>query len=209
MEPARHDEPVASHDDAGVRERLAASHVALIGCGGLGSNAASMLVRSGVGTLTLIDFDVIVESNLNRQLFFRDQLGRAKTDALAETLLRINPDVTLRLHQTCASPDNVVELVAGADVVIEAVDCAETKAMIVTVLLRERPDVPVVSASGIAGFDSANTIVTERIAYGLYLSGDMESDVADNLPLLASRVAVAAAHQAHAAIRILLGYEEP
>jgi sulfur carrier protein ThiS adenylyltransferase len=202
-------EPVASHDDAGVRARLASSHVALVGCGGLGSNAAAMLVRSGVGTLTLVDFDVIVESNLNRQLFFRDQLGRPKTEALAETLRRIEPDVVLHLHQTCATPENMLALVAAADVVIEAVDHADTKAMIVTELLRERPDIPVVSASGIAGFESANTIVTERIAHGLYLTGDMESDVSDNLPLLASRVTVAAAHEAHAAIRILLGHDEP
>ncbi|PKQ16297.1 MAG: thiamine biosynthesis protein ThiF, partial [Actinobacteria bacterium HGW-Actinobacteria-7] len=202
-------EPVAGDDDAGVRRRLASSHIAIIGCGGLGSNVANMLVRSGVGALTLIDFDVVVESNLNRQLFFRDQLGQPKTDALAQTLRRIHPDVTLNLRQTCATPENILELVGEPDVVVEAVDCAETKAMIANVLLSARPDTPLVAASGIAGFGSANAIVTERIAYGLYLAGDMESDVGDDLPLLASRVTAAAAHEAHAAIRILLGHEEP
>lgn len=202
-------EPVAPDDDARVRARLHASHVAIVGCGGLGSNAAAMLVRAGIGALTLIDFDVVDESNLNRQLFFRDQLGQPKTAALAETLLRIRPDVTLLLHQVCATAEGVLELVRDADVVIEAVDHAETKAMIANVLLRERPDIPLVSASGIAGFGSANTVTTEQLADSYYLTGDHTSDVRHNLPLLASRVMVAAAHEAHAAVRILLGHPEP
>jgi len=199
-------EPVASNDDRAVRHRLAASHVAIVGCGGLGSNAAAMLVRSGVGTLTLIDFDLVDESNLNRQLFFLDQLGEAKTTALAETLRRIDPRVTLHVHQECATSDNLSGFVEGADVVIEAVDRAEAKAMIANVLLAELEDIPLVSASGLAGFGPANQIVTEQIAEDFYLIGDLESDVRHQLPLLASRVMIAAAHQAHAAIRILLGH---
>lgn len=200
--------PVPIDDDAAVRERLRTCHVALIGCGGLGSNAAAMLVRSGIGALTLVDFDVVDESNLNRQMFFRDQLGQPKTAALAETLLRIAPQVTLHLHQVCATPDNLVSLTLGADVVIEAADRAEVKAMVANVLLRECPHVPLVSASGLAGFGSANHVVTERVGDSFYLVGDMESDVRNSLPLLASRVMVAAAHEAHTAIRILLGYPE-
>ncbi len=201
-------EPVAVDDEAGVRARLATSHVALIGCGGLGSNAAAMFVRAGVGELTLIDFDVVDESNLNRQMFFRDQLGQPKTAALAETLLRIRPQVTLRLHQVCATPENLVSLVKDADVVVEAADRAEVKAMVANVLLRERPEVPLVGASGLAGFGPANGVLTERVADSFYLVGDWESDVRDNLPLLSSRVMIAAAHEAHAAIRILLGHPE-
>lgn len=204
-----HREPVAFDDDPGVRARLKASHVALVGCGGLGSNAAVMLVRSGIGELTLIDFDTVDESNLNRQHFFRDQLGRPKTSALAKTLLRIDPEVTLTLHQVCATAENLVGLVTGADVVIEAADRAEVKAMVANVLLRQLPGVPLVSASGLAGFDSANTIVTEEVAEGFYLVGDHESDVRRQLPLLSSRVMVAAAHEAHMAIRILLGHPTP
>ncbi len=201
--------PVSATDDAAVRSRLAASHVAVIGCGGLGSNAAAMLVRAGIGTLTLVDFDAVDASNLNRQLYFADQIGQLKTSALANTLLRIRTDVTLRLHQVRATAADLLELVDDADVVIEAVDTAETKAMIANVLLHERPDLPLVSASGIAGFGSANDVVTERMADAYYLTGDHRSDVRDNLPLMASRVMVAAAHEAHAAIRILLGHPEP
>ena len=206
---SRHFAPVAADDDAAVRARLASSHVAIIGCGGLGSNAAHMLVRSGIGTLTLIDFDVVDQTNLNRQLFFPDQLGRPKTAALAETLLRIDPTVTLLLHQVRATADNLVELVGGSDIVIEAVDHAEDKAVIANVLLRERGHVPLVGASGLAGFGPANHVLTEQLADSYYLAGDLTSDVRDNLPLLASRVMLAAAHEAHAAIRILLGHPEP
>ena len=201
--------PLEPTDDPGMRARLAASHVAIIGCGGLGSNAAAMLVRCGVGELTLIDFDFVEESNLNRQMFFRDQLGSPKTSALRDTLLRIRPHVVLHVHQECVTAENLADLVGDADVVIEAADRAEVKAMVANTALTVLPETPLVSASGLAGIDSANDVTTERIADRFYLVGDQRSDVRDGHPLLASRVMVAAAHEAHAAVRILLGYPEP
>lgn len=201
--------PEPLQTDSEMRARLAASSVAIIGCGGLGSNAAAMLLRSGVRTLTLVDFDVVEESNLNRQLYFRDQLGRPKVEALADTLLRIDPDARLTLVRERMTEANLVGFVRDADVVIEAVDGAEAKAMIVNVCMRELPTTPLVTASGLAGVDSANSIVTERPCEDLYLVGDLTSDVRAGLPLLASRVMVAAAHEAHAAIRRLLGFDEP
>jgi len=194
--------------ESDMRARLAASSVAIIGCGGLGSNAAAMLLRSGVRTLTLIDFDRVEESNLNRQMFFRDQLGRLKTEALAETLLRIDPDARLTLVSECVTADDLVGFVRGADVIIEAVDGAETKAMIVNVCMDALPETPLVTASGLAGHGSANAVVTERLTDDLYVVGDLTSDIRDGLPLFASRVMVAAAHQAHVAIRRLLGFDE-
>ena len=200
---------VEPHDDPALRARLAQSHVAIIGCGGLGSNCAAMLLRSGVGALTLVDFDVVEPSNLNRQLFFQDQLGRPKTEALAETLMRIDPQAHLTLVQRCVTQHDLVGLVANAAVLVEAVDRADVKAMIANTILRDRPELPLVAASGLAGFDSANSIVTERIADNYYLVGDQMSDVTLGHSLVASRVMVAAAHEAHAVIRILLGHPEP
>jgi len=167
-----------------------------------------MLVRAGVGRLTLVDFDVVEADNLNRQLFFPDQIGLPKTEALAATLRRIRPDVALVLHHTCVTAENAAELVGDAEVVIEATDRPDVKAMLVATLLDACPGVPLVGASGLAGFGSANDIVTERVGQEFYLVGDLESDIRDGLPLMSSRVTVAAAHQAHAAIRILLGYPE-
>jgi sulfur carrier protein ThiS adenylyltransferase len=201
--------PEPLQTDEEMRARLAASKVAVIGCGGLGSNAAAMLLRSGVRTLTLIDFDVVEESNLNRQLYFRDQVGRPKVEALAETLLRIDPDARLTLVRDRMTEANLAGFVRDADLIVEAADGAEAKAMIVNVCMRELPDTPLVTASGLAGVDSANSIVTERPCDELYLVGDLTSDVRAGLPLFASRVMVAAAHEAHAAIRRLLGFDEP
>jgi sulfur carrier protein ThiS adenylyltransferase len=194
---------------ADPRAALRAATVAIIGCGGLGSNVASMLVRSGVGTLRLIDYDRVEEDNLNRQLFFREDIGRLKTEALADTLRRITPEVTLIEVVARVDAENILGLVAGADVIVEAVDGAADKAMIVNACSTGLPDVPLVTASGLAGSGSANEIVSERIADNVYLVGDLASDVRDGLPLFASRVMAAAAHEAHVVIRVLLGYCEP
>lgn len=196
-------------DDGAIRARLASAHVALIGCGGLGSNAAMMLVRAGVGELTLVDYDVVDQSNLNRQMFFPDQIGQSKTAALAETLVRLDPGLTLHLHQVEATEGNLVELVGDAQVVIEAADGAEAKAMVANTLLTLRPGLPLVAASGLAGAGSANEVVTAEMAAGFYIVGDQESDVRGAMPLISSRVMVAAAHEAHMAIRILLGHAQP
>lgn len=196
-------------DDAAIRARLASAHVAVIGCGGLGSNAALMLVRAGVRELTLVDYDAVDRSNLNRQMFFPDQIGQPKTGALAATLLRLEPTLTVHVHQSEATSENLVELVGGADLVIEAADRAEVKAMVANTLLDLRPGLPIVAASGLAGAGSANDIVTEELAPGFYMVGDLTSDVRGALPLISSRVMAAAAHQAHMAIRVLLGHSEP
>src|SRR5665647_898985 len=90
--------PACPLDQAGVRARLRDATVGIIGLGGLGSNAAMMLARSGIGHFVLADPDQVDESNLARQLYFPDQLGALKTDALAETLLRIDPALDLTMY---------------------------------------------------------------------------------------------------------------
>jgi sulfur carrier protein ThiS adenylyltransferase len=70
--------------DAEVRKRLIEFRIGIAGCGGLGSNCAVALSRVGIGRLILVDFDVVELSNLNRQYYFRDQIGLLKTEALTE-----------------------------------------------------------------------------------------------------------------------------
>lgn len=188
--------------------RLGAASVAIVGCGGVGSNVAAMLLRSGVRRLTLVDFDRVAPDNLNRQLFFAEQIGQLKTEALADTLRRIDAGADLRLVSERVSSANLLDIVEGADVIVEAVDSAETKAVIVEICSRDLPEVPLVTVSGLAGYDSANLIASERLAGNLYVVGDLSSDIRDGLSLLASRVMVAAAHQAHAVVRLLLDCEE-
>lgn len=182
--------------------------VAVLGCGGLGSNVATLLVRAGVGELVLVDFDVVDESNLSRQMFFRDQIGMPKPVALAATLQRIDPTVRLTPYVRRMEAHTIAELIAGAHVVVEAVDQAETKAMIANTVMEISPDTPLVMGSGLAGVSDANEIVTERLSETLWVVGDQTSDIREGLPLFSSRVMIAAAHQAHAVIRILLGRTE-
>ncbi len=200
--------PEPGHD-RDLRRELRVATVAVLGCGGLGSNVAAMLVRSGVGALVIVDHDRVEADNLNRQLFFRDEIGELKTEALAGTLRRIDPFVSVRVVTEWLTEANLLDIVKGADVIVEAVDSAEVKAMIMNVCLDRLPSVPLVSASGLAGYGSANAIVTERVAENLYVVGDLATDIREGHPLFASRVMVAAAHQAHAVIRVLLGYREP
>lgn len=192
-------------DQAAVRARLAVATVGVIGLGGLGSNAAMMLARSGVGHFVLADFDKVEASNLDRQLYFPDQLGSLKTDALAETLTRIEPALDLTLVRERVTAENVAAVFGGVDVLLEAVDTAETKAMLVEAASDLLPGTPLVWVSGLAGCGSANDIVTRRLGETLWVVGDLTADIRDGLPLISSRVMVAAAHEAHIATRILLG----
>ena len=200
--------PACPLDQAGVRARLGEASVGIIGLGGLGSNAAMMLVRSGVRHLVLADFDRVEEGNLARQLYFPDQLGRQKTDALAETLLRIAPDLDLTLVSERIQADDIPLFFGTVDVLLEAVDSAETKMMIVETASDRLPDTPLVWVAGLAGCASANAIATQRVGETVWVVGDLEADIRDGLPLLASRVMTAAAHEAHIATRILLGMRD-
>ncbi|MEN6430469.1 MAG: sulfur carrier protein ThiS adenylyltransferase ThiF [Coriobacteriales bacterium] len=203
------DAPVTGSDeDAVLHKRLASARVGIIGLGGLGSNVAWMLVRAEIGTLVLVDFDTVDPSNLNRQFYFADQVGRLKTEACMENLLRIDPNADLVVTNTRVTENNLAEIFANVDLISEAVDTAEDKAMILSVAGEALPGVPLISASGLAGYGSANDIVTRRLTDDVWMVGDLVSDTSDH-PLFASRVTVAAAHQAHMAVRILLGLTEP
>ncbi len=201
-----HDALVARHG-ADVQAVLDRATVGIAGLGGLGSNIAVHLARLGVGHLVLVDFDVVDVTNLNRQHYTMKDLGVPKTLALLEQLEAINPYLNYETYTERVIPSNAVRLFAGCDVLCEAFDRADQKAMLIETLLPALPEVPIVSGSGMAGIGSANDIVTRRRMGRLYVCGDGTSDVADGLGLMAPRVAVCAAHQATAALRLLLGQE--
>ncbi|MDZ4655402.1 MAG: sulfur carrier protein ThiS adenylyltransferase ThiF [Coriobacteriia bacterium] len=207
--PHPHHHPVpATEEYRNLRAELGHKRVGIIGCGGLGSNAAWMLVRSGIGALVLADYDLVEESNLDRQFFFQDQIGLPKTEALATNLMRIDPVVQLELFQEHVDEHNFAKIFVDIDLLIEAVDSAHDKAILVAACSEHLPDVPIVSASGLAGYGSTNDIVTRHLMGSLWMVGDLVSEVSAERPLFASRVCVAAGHEAHMAIRILLGHPE-
>jgi sulfur carrier protein ThiS adenylyltransferase len=181
--------------------------VGIAGLGGLGSAVAVALARVGVGRLILADFDVIEPSNLNRQQYFVDQLGMAKSEALAANLSRINPYVRLETHSVRLAPENVPEVFSEVDVLVEAFDRADQKAMLMESFGAAFPDKPVVMASGLAGHGPGATIGVRRLGRSVYVVGDLESAAEPGRGLMAPRVGVAAHMQANTVLRLLLGEE--
>lgn len=188
-----------------LQMKFSSATVAICGLGGLGSNIAISLARAGIGKLILIDFDKVDISNLHRQQYKASQIGMNKTDALRDNLLEIAPYVALETHTICVTEENAAHLLQGADIICEAFDDAECKAMLTNLLLEKMPDKYLVAASGMAGFGSANSIKTRKITSKFYLCGDEQSDVQSEGSLAASRVMLCAAHQAHTVLRILAG----
>ena len=177
--------------------------VAICGLGGLGSNIAFALARAGVGKLILIDFDSVDISNLHRQQYKTSQIGMNKTNALRDNLFEIAPYAAIETHSVRISENNAEELLEEADIICEAFDDAECKAMLTNLVFERMPEKYLVAASGMAGFGSANTIQTRRISKRFYICGDGASDVHSEGSLVASRVMLCAAHQAHTVLRIL------
>lgn len=194
---------------AELQKKISAARVAVCGLGGLGSNIAIALARAGVGHLHLIDFDRVDITNLNRQQYFVRQLGLLKTDALQETLTDIAPYCDITTNSVKITEDNFAQLLEKEDIICEAFDCSEAKAMLVNGVLGRFPEKYLLSSSGMAGFGSANTIVTRHVFQHFYLCGDGMSDVNDGIGLVSSRVLACAAHEAHMVIRILAGEIEP
>lgn len=191
-----------------IQEKLSAGRVAIAGLGGLGSNVAYSLTRIGVGHLHLIDFDVVDITNLNRQQYFMEHLGMPKTDALESLLKKINPYLDIQTDCVRVTEDNIRELFGEWDIVCEAFDDPDAKAMLVNGILEHFPEKKLVSASGMAGFGSSNTIVTRKVTDNFYLCGDRVSAPEYGRGLMAPRVAICAAHEANMITRLILGEED-
>ena len=188
-----------------LQQKFSSATVAICGLGGLGSNIAISIARAGIGKLILIDFDKVDITNLHRQQYKASQNGMNKTDALSENLKEIAPYTGIESHTVRITEDNAAELLKDADIVCEAFDDAEAKAMLTNLVLEEMPNKFLVAASGMAGFGSANTIKTRKVMSRFYLCGDERSDVQSEGSLVASLVMLCAAHQAHTVLRILAG----
>jgi sulfur carrier protein ThiS adenylyltransferase len=178
--------------------------VGIAGAGGLGSNCAVALARSGVGTLVIADFDIIEERNLTRQYYFTDQVGMFKTVALKENIFRINPDVFVIIHQKKLDSQNITEIFSGCDVIVEAFDKPEMKQMIIETVQLKMPGIPLIAGSGLAGWGKSEMIRCRKIDDTLYLCGDESTEVSEELPPMAPRVGMVANMQANAVIEILM-----
>lgn len=190
-----------------VQEKIKRSTIGIAGLGGLGSNLALSLARVGIGKLLLVDFDVVEPSNLNRQQYFIKQIGMKKTDALEELIKECNPFVDIEKKDLFLDENNIYETFKAVDIIVEALDDAVSKAILVNTVLSKMKEKKIVAASGMAGYFTSNTIITRKIKENFYLIGDGENEAKPGCGLMAPRVSIAANHQANAVLRIILGEE--
>ena len=186
-----------------LQNKISSTTVGICGLGGLGSNIAITLARAGVGKLILIDFDKVDITNLHRQQYKASQVGMYKTEALRDNLAEINPYLESEIQTVCVTEKNAKELLKDCDIICEAFDNAECKAMLTNLVLEEMPEKYIVAASGMAGVGSANSIHTRKVTKRFYLCGDEISDASDGIGLVSSRVMLCAAHQAHMVLRLI------
>ena len=179
--------------------------IGVAGAGGLGSNCAMHLVRSGIRHLVVADFDVVGESNLNRQFFFRDQLGMKKVDALKANLLRIDPEADVQAVDVRLDAASTRELFEDCDIVVEAFDAVEAKTMILSTLMPL--GMRLVTASGLAGWGKSNAMRVRKMGPNVVVVGDGETGVATDVAPVSPRVGIAAAMEANAVVAWLLGKE--
>lgn len=191
-----------------IQKKLKTAKVAVAGLGGLGSNVAFALARIGAGHLHLIDFDRVDITNLNRQQYFIRHIGLYKTEALKQELEEINPYLDIKTDCVKVTPENLTELFQEEDIVCEAFDEPEAKAMLVNGILEHFPDKFLVAASGMAGYGGSNAIHTRKITEHFYLCGDETAESAPGNGLMAPRVALCAAHEANLITELIIGGKE-
>ena len=201
------EEDLLKRNVKGISEKLKKAKVCILGLGGLGSNVAILLARSGIGYLKLVDFDIVEASNLNRQQYRISHIGMKKTEAIRTIIKEINPFVEVKTLDIKVDRENISSIVEDIEIVVEAFDRAETKAMAIEELLING-DKMLISASGMAGIGSANEIITRKIRDNFYLVGDNYSDYEEYSGIMSTRVMICAAHQANIVLRIILGEEK-
>lgn len=178
---------------------LANTRIGIAGAGGLGSNVAMLLARSGMEKICVIDYDVVEASNLNRQLYWPRHLGQKKVMALASILQELNPAMDIRAYDCYLTKQNLPEILKNASIWVEALDGAENKKIFVEAAL-DKSDL-VVSASGICGIGGKD--MRRRRLGKLFIAGDFVTGL-EKAPPLAPRVTQAAALMADAILEFLL-----
>lgn len=186
-----------------IKNKLKNYTIGIAGAGGLGSNCAVSLARSGIGKLIIADFDIIDESNLNRQYYFYNQIGEKKVNALKKNINNINPNTEIIIHDIKLSEQNITKTFSDCDIIVEAFDIAEMKQMLIETTLSQMPTKLIIAGLGMAGWGKNNTLHSRQID-NLYICGDEKTEISETNPPLAPRVAIVANMQANLVLEILL-----
>jgi sulfur carrier protein ThiS adenylyltransferase len=187
-----------------IKNKLKKATIGIAGIGGLGSNATISLVRAGIGHLVLVDYDKVEESNLNRQYYFLNQIGKFKTDAIKENISKIDPKIEVETHNIKLKKGSMYKPFKNVDLVIEALDSARTKTEFIEDILLNLPKIPIIAASGVAGYGNSDKIETKHLG-NLRLCYDKNAPSSEDDILMAPRVCLMANWEANLAIEIILG----
>lgn len=199
-------EGIAGYLSAEESRKIAEYTVGIIGAGGLGSNAAMILARCGFRNFILCDMDKVEVSNLNRQYFLPEDIGKMKVRALSEKISELDKTITVKTHEICIDEINLRDYLYMADIIIEAVDDVSSKIAIFKGFNKyfAKTEKVLVTASGVSGYGNIARMKSRQLGANIYMVGDGKSDVADNRPL-APKVMMAAALEADAALTRVLG----
>lgn len=187
-----------------IKKVLQTKTVGIAGCGGLGSNCAIALARTGIGKLVIADFDIVEESNLNRQYYFFDQIGLPKAEALRTNIERVNPKTVVENHVVLLKSENIPSIFKNCDIIVEAFDKTEMKEMIMKVISNTFPEKYLIMGIGMAGW-GGNNLFTDKHFGKLIICGDGVNEISEDNPPIAPRVGIVANMQANAVLEILLG----
>ncbi len=194
------------------QQQLQNAHVVIIGIGGLGSPAALYLAASGVGTLTLVDFDTVDNSNLQRQIIHNTgSIGDNKTDSAKNTLLAINPETTIHCINKQLTLDELSSLISGASCVIDASDNFATRFLINRACVSQR--IALVSAAAIQYEGQISVFNLDRENSACYACLYAEQDAEENTNcsdngILAPVVGILGSMQALEAIKLICNIGE-
>jgi sulfur carrier protein ThiS adenylyltransferase len=177
------------------------ARIGIGGAGGLGSNVAIALIRTGFRHLEIIDKDIVEASNLNRQDYTIADIGKPKVECLKARILSINPDADITIHRSEWTPVNAEHFFKDATIIIEAFDKAATKTHFVEYYA---PRVSfIISGNGMAGIMPNTSATTVRKTGNIFLIGDGITSIEDNHPPLAPRVLQCAAKIAEVTLNLL------
>ncbi len=192
--------------DPEIRKKIAGKTIGIAGAGGLGSNVAVSLARCGIDKLVIVDFDKVEPSNLNRQYYFLDQIGKYKVDALFENLKKINPFIRIKKFKNELNSQNVNTIFFDVDILVEAVDRAEVKKMIVENWIENFPQKPIIIASGVYGFGDFEKLRI-KVVDKIYICGDEETEIENDYSPLSPKIGIVSNMQSDLVIKILVNEE--
>lgn len=192
--------------DPKIREKIANKTIGIAGAGGLGSNVAVSLARCGIDKLVIADFDKVEYSNLNRQYYFLDQVGMYKVDALYETIKRINPFIKIEKYKTELNSLNVKNVFSKVDILVEALDKAEVKKMLIENWTEHFPEKPIIIASGVYGFGDFEKLRI-KVVDKIYICGDQVTEIKNDFSTLSPKIGIVSNMQSDLVVKILVNEE--